>query len=144
MMFSSMSNGIYCVSHNLEKFAKHNFRSALVSSSRSSIISSNANQTGLQLINEKEDACLVESNAREELWRHSRNTLQEPLLKKLEGKPEPSEEALLSFTCIQRYMGDLSLMTVPAPAYFLELTDLIFRAPLKYVNVLKIFDNIIF
>lgn len=103
--------------HTLQKFAKDNFR--LPSSNGSSLNGADDNL----------------KHQTPELWRHSRAPLSEPLLKKLEGRVEPSKEALLSFTCIQRYMGDLPLMAVPPPVYFLESTDLIFRAPLKYVRI---------
>jgi myosin-7 len=67
------------------------------------------------------------------LWRHSSEPLKLPLLKKLHGKEEPSQEALLSFVAIMKYMGDHP-MSRRRVANTTELTDQIFTPPLKYVR----------
>lgn len=67
------------------------------------------------------------------LWRHSFELLNFPLLKKLENRDELFVEALTSYNFILRYMGDHP--SPQPPRYFLEHTDLIFDAPLKYVSL---------
>lgn len=66
-----------------------------------------------------------------ELWRHSREPIRFPLLRKLEGKEEPSVEAIASYLGIMTYMGD---HPSKRPKYGVELTDQIFKGPLKYVG----------
>ncbi|KAK9510245.1 hypothetical protein O3M35_005070 [Rhynocoris fuscipes] len=64
----------------------------------------------------------------EELWRHSREPLKQPLLRKLVGKEELAEEACYAFTAILKYCGDL-----PAKRRIgNEYTDHIFDGPLKH------------
>ncbi|XP_014247796.1 myosin-VIIa isoform X2 [Cimex lectularius] len=64
----------------------------------------------------------------EELWRHSREPLKQPLLRKLVGKEELAEEACYAFTAILKYCGDL-----PAKRRLgNEYTDHIFDGPLKH------------
>lgn len=64
----------------------------------------------------------------EELWRHSREPLKQPLLKKLVSKEELAEEACFAFNAILKYMGDLP---TKRPRNGNEYTDLIFDGPLK-------------
>ena len=66
-----------------------------------------------------------------DLWRHSYEPLQLPLLQKLKGKEEPSVEALAAYVAILKYMGDHPSRRQRNGT---ELTDLIFMSPLKYVS----------
>ncbi|GLG95789.1 uncharacterized protein GBIM_02686 [Gryllus bimaculatus] len=45
--------------------------------------------------------------AADELWRHSREPLKQPLLRKLLAKEELAEEACFAFAALLKYMGDL-------------------------------------
>jgi myosin VIIa len=101
-----MANPLADRPYTLERFANDNFRVVKRSVSLSG---------GRRLI---------------EMWRHSREPIQAPLLKKIEGKDEPSAEAVKSYLAIMMYMGDLPLKR---PKLAVELVDQIFRAPLKYV-----------
>ncbi|XP_035446714.1 myosin-VIIa isoform X2 [Spodoptera frugiperda] len=65
----------------------------------------------------------------EELWRHSREPVKQPLLKKLQAKEELAEEACFAFTAILKYMGDLPSKR---PRIGNEYTDHIFDGPLKH------------
>ncbi|XP_041979694.1 myosin-VIIa [Aricia agestis] len=65
----------------------------------------------------------------EELWRHSRDPIKQPLLKKLQAKEELAEEACFAFTAILKYMGDLPSKR---PRIGNEYTDHIFDGPLKH------------
>uniref|UniRef100_A0A0M3IQF6 MyTH4 domain-containing protein n=1 Tax=Ascaris lumbricoides TaxID=6252 RepID=A0A0M3IQF6_ASCLU len=64
-----------------------------------------------------------------QLWMHSREPLKAPLLKKLTGKEEPSQEAVIAYMAIMKYMGDHPSRKLRTG---IELTDIIFRGPLKY------------
>lgn len=64
----------------------------------------------------------------DELWRHSREPLKQPLLRKLVGKEELAEEACYAFTAILKYCGDLPAKRRPGNEY----TDHIFDGPLKH------------
>uniref|UniRef100_A0A183V549 Myosin VIIa n=1 Tax=Toxocara canis TaxID=6265 RepID=A0A183V549_TOXCA len=64
-----------------------------------------------------------------QLWSHGREPLKAPLLKKLIGKEDPSREAVIAYMAIMKYMGDHPSRR---PRTSTELTDLIFRGPLKY------------
>jgi myosin-7 len=66
----------------------------------------------------------------EELWRHSREPLKQPLLKKLLTKEELAEEACFAFSAMLKYMGDLPSKR---PRIGNEYTDQIFDGPLKHV-----------
>lgn len=68
----------------------------------------------------------------EELWKHSRDPIKQPLLKKLLSKDELSEEASFAFTAILKYMGDLPSKR---PRITNEYTDQIFDGPLKHVSL---------
>ncbi|KAK7597849.1 hypothetical protein V9T40_010074 [Parthenolecanium corni] len=64
----------------------------------------------------------------DDLWRHTREPMKQPLLQKLIGKEELAEEACFAFTAILKYMGDL-----PAKRRLgNEYTDQIFEGPLKH------------
>jgi len=63
------------------------------------------------------------------LWRHSREPLKLPLLKKLMNKEELRDEACLTFHAILKYMGDLPSRRTRTGN---ELTDQIFEGPLKH------------
>ncbi|KAJ2953874.1 hypothetical protein O0L34_g1502 [Tuta absoluta] len=65
----------------------------------------------------------------EELWRHSREPIKQPILKKLQAKEELAEEACFAFTAILKYMGDLPSKR---PRIGNEYTDHIFDGPLKH------------
>lgn len=66
----------------------------------------------------------------DDLWRHTREPMKQPLLQKLIGKDELAEEACFAFTAILKYMGDL-----PAKRRIgNEYTDQIFEGPLKHVR----------
>ncbi|XP_046401684.1 myosin-VIIa isoform X2 [Ischnura elegans] len=65
----------------------------------------------------------------DELWRHSREPLKLPLLRKLVGRDELAEEACYASSTILKYMGDLPSRR-PRPSN--ELTDQIFEGPLKH------------
>ena len=69
---------------------------------------------------------------RDDLWRHSRDPLKLPLLKKLQNKEELSQEACAAFTAILKYMGDLPSKRTRSGN---ELTDAIFDGPLKHVSL---------
>lgn len=70
----------------------------------------------------------------EELWRHSREPLKQPLLKKLLTKEELGEEACFAFSAMLKYMGDLPSKR---PRIGNEHTDQIFDGPLKHVSAVK-------
>ncbi|KAH7727939.1 hypothetical protein AAVH_04183 [Aphelenchoides avenae] len=88
--------------HSLEHFAVDNFRSADLYS---------------------------DGRRPHDLCRYSREPLRLPLLKKLEGRDEPNAESITSYLAIMKYMGDHPSQRPRMPV---ELTDIIFKAPLKY------------
>lgn len=49
----------------------------------------------------------VRKKDKEELWRHTREPIKLPLLKKIQAKDELSQEACFAFQAIMKYMGDL-------------------------------------
>ena len=74
---------------------------------------------------------LTLTNARrgqDELWRHSREQIKQPLLKKLVSKEELAEEACYAFSAILKFMGDLP---TKRPRIGNEYTDHIFDGALK-------------
>ena len=74
----------------------------------------------------------------EELWRHSREPIRLPLLKKLMNKDELREEACLIFHAVLKYMGDLPSRRTRTGN---ELTDAIFEGPLKHVSDISRYFN---
>ncbi|XP_075211513.1 unconventional myosin-VIIa ck [Lycorma delicatula] len=64
----------------------------------------------------------------DELWRHTREPMKQPLLRKLSGKEELAEEACFAFTAILKYCGDLPAKRRSGNEY----TDQIFDGPLKH------------
>lgn len=69
------------------------------------------------------------SRGHDELWRHTREPLKQPLLKKLVAKEELANEACFAFSSIMKYMGDLPSKRSRIGS---EITDHIFDAPLKH------------
>jgi len=69
----------------------------------------------------------------DELWRHSREPLKLPLLRKLVPKEELSHEAIFAFQACLKYMGDVPYRRTRSAN---ELTDQIFEGPLKHVIIL--------
>lgn len=67
----------------------------------------------------------------DELWRHSRDPLKLPLLRKLTSKEELSHEAIFAFQACLKYMGDIPYRRARSAN---ELTDQIFEGPLKHVS----------
>lgn len=65
----------------------------------------------------------------DQLWRHSREPIKQPLLKKLLNKEDMIQEACFSFNAILKYMGDLPSRRTRSGN---ELTDQIFEGPLKF------------
>uniref|UniRef100_A0A915L0K3 Maturase K n=1 Tax=Romanomermis culicivorax TaxID=13658 RepID=A0A915L0K3_ROMCU len=61
----------------------------------------------------------------DKIWRYNRDPLKVPLLRKLQGKEEPT---------ILKYMGDHPSKKARAGV---EMTDIIFSGPLKYVTSKK-------
>ena len=68
-------------------------------------------------------------NRSDDLWRHSREPLKQPLLKKLINKDELAQESCLCFHATLKYMGDLPSRRTRTGN---ELTDQIFEGPLKH------------
>ncbi|KAK0401978.1 hypothetical protein QR680_016074 [Steinernema hermaphroditum] len=64
-----------------------------------------------------------------ELWKHSREPIKTSLLKKLDGKEEPCQDSVVMFLNVMKYMGD---HPVRRSKSIVELTDQIFKIPLKY------------
>lgn len=63
------------------------------------------------------------------LWKHSREPIKQPLLKKLLNKEELCQEACFAFNALLKYMGDLPSRRTRTGN---ELTDQIFDGPLKH------------
>jgi len=64
----------------------------------------------------------------EELWRHAKEPLKQPLLKKLQGKEQQSADACQCFMAILKYMGDHPSRRSKIAN---EFTDLIFGSPIN-------------
>ena len=67
----------------------------------------------------------------EVLWRYSREPIKQALLIKLFSEEELTQKALMAYVAIMKFMGDVSTRSAPTDT---ELTDQIFRAPLKEVR----------
>lgn len=67
----------------------------------------------------------------EELWKHTREPIKQPLLRKLTNKEELADEACFMFQAILKYMGDLPSRR---PRNSSELTDHIYDGPLRHVS----------
>ncbi|GFY49046.1 myosin-VIIa [Trichonephila inaurata madagascariensis] len=65
----------------------------------------------------------------DQLWRHSREPIKQPLLKKLLNKEELCQEACFAFNALLKYMGDLPSRRTRTGN---ELTDQIYDGPLKH------------
>ncbi|KAI1285881.1 Myosin-VIIa [Halotydeus destructor] len=63
------------------------------------------------------------------LWKHSRDPIKQPLLKKLINKEELCQESCFAFNAILKYMGDLPSRRTRSGN---DLTDQIFEGPLKF------------
>ena len=74
-------------------------------------------------------------SVQDELWRHSRDPLKLPLLRKLISKEELSHEAIFAFQASLKYMGDIPYRRARSAN---ELTDQIFEGPLKHVSNIPI------
>ncbi|XP_065580984.1 myosin-VIIa-like isoform X3 [Artemia franciscana] len=68
-------------------------------------------------------------DSRDDVWRHSREPIKLPLLKKLDGKEALSQEAVYAFQAILKYMGDLPSRRSRSTN---DLTDQIFEGPLNH------------
>ena len=75
----------------------------------------------------------------DELWRHSREPLKLPLLRKLASKEELSHEAIFAFQACLKYMGDVPYRRTRSAN---ELTDQIFEGPLKHVSHFYLFHKL--
>uniref|UniRef100_A0A915BGX9 Myosin-VIIa n=1 Tax=Parascaris univalens TaxID=6257 RepID=A0A915BGX9_PARUN len=105
-----LTNPLTSRPYTLERFAADNFRTP-------------SRRTTLTINPRRHDRAVSQ------LWMHSREPLKAPLLKKLSGKEEPSQEAVIAYMAIMKYMGDHPSRKLRAGT---ELTDIIFRGPLKY------------
>lgn len=70
----------------------------------------------------------VRRNSREELWKHTSEPIQAPLLQKLQNDDKLSKEACLAFMAILKYMGDIPSVKTK---FSNEYTTQIFRAALN-------------
>ncbi|CAI4233127.1 unnamed protein product [Auanema sp. JU1783] len=100
--------------YTLEKFAAEHFRSVPKRSG------------SIMTLRRKESSAA-------DRWRFSREPIDGPLLKKLDGLEDPSREAVQAYISIMRYMGDLQHRRGRLGT---DLTDIIFRAALAW-DILK-------
>uniref|UniRef100_A0A0R3RZD1 SSD domain-containing protein n=1 Tax=Elaeophora elaphi TaxID=1147741 RepID=A0A0R3RZD1_9BILA len=63
------------------------------------------------------------------LWSYNREPIKMPLLKKLQGKREPSQAAVKGYLAILKYMGDYPCRRIST---ITELTDEVFKGAFKY------------
>ncbi|XP_058450683.1 myosin-VIIa-like [Malaya genurostris] len=75
--------------YTLEKFGVENFRASISVTSSSSTLSS------------------VRKSTSEQLWRHTREPIKAPLLQKLQYDKTKADAAVVMFTVVLKYMGDL-------------------------------------
>lgn len=75
----------------------------------------------------------VRRSSKEELWRHTNEPIQMPLLLKLQREEKLGKEACLAFMAILKYMGDLP---AAKPKFSNEFTNQIFKGALTN-DVLK-------
>lgn len=66
-----------------------------------------------------------------DLWRFSPQPINQPLLRRLLNKEELAHQAVVIYTAVLRYMGD---MPGRQSRVAIELTDLIFDGPLKQAS----------
>ncbi|XP_068084788.1 myosin-VIIa [Anabrus simplex] len=98
--------------YTLAKFAEEHFRVNInVTVSRGHTLSS------------------ARGHVQEELWKHSREPLKKPLLKKLATNNDLATEACQAFTAILKYMGDLPAKRIMGGS---EFTDRIFGIGLSH------------
>lgn len=71
----------------------------------------------------------VRRASKEELWRHTNEPIQAPLLQKLQSDEKLAKEACLAFMAILKYMGDLP---AAKPKVSNEFTNQIFSGALKH------------
>ncbi|VIO88002.1 Uncharacterized protein BM_BM5723 [Brugia malayi] len=96
--------------HTLERFAHDNFR---------------ASPRAPQGLSES----FYEHYVPYSLWSYSREPIKMPLLKKLQGKREPSQAAIKGYLAVLKYMGDYPCRRISA---ITELTDEVFKGAFKY------------
>lgn len=124
-LFASQANGLDGVMekpHTLEDYAVDHFRPPPKKGTMSkSLTLSSAKKSGR--------GGGGGGGSGDELWRHSREPIKLPLLKKLMNKDELREEACMVFHAILKYMGDLPSRRTRTGN---ELTDQIFEGPLKH------------
>jgi len=73
----------------------------------------------------------VKQDQMEEIWRHSREPLSRPLLRRLQDKEDLCQYARVAFMAILKYMGDQPTRRVRAGT---EYTDLIFQEAITHVS----------
>uniref|UniRef100_A0AAF5RTL4 Uncharacterized protein n=3 Tax=Wuchereria bancrofti TaxID=6293 RepID=A0AAF5RTL4_WUCBA len=96
--------------HTLERFAHDNFR---------------ASPRAPQGLSES----FYEHYVPYSLWSYSREPIKMPLLKKLQGKREPSQAAVKGYLAVLKYMGDYPCQRIST---ITELTDEVFKGAFKY------------
>jgi myosin-7 len=72
---------------------------------------------------------LSSAKRQDDLWRYTKDPIRQPLLQKLLGKEDMSQEACTCFLTILKYMGDHPSKRGRAGS---DLTDQIFEPPLKH------------
>jgi myosin-7 len=111
---NSYTNGVDTLKekpHTLEEYSIEHFRPPPKRTISKTLTLSSARRSG-----------------RDELWRHSREPIRQPLLKKLQNKEGLVEDACFIFTSVLKYMGDIPHKRSKIGN---ELTDSIFDPPLK-------------